>query len=818
MKGNGEGSNSVSLNSKIKCQTVVFCDEECEEQMFKFFTFIDQTDLKYRLSDKFKQFSEGIRKDQEQKKLRHQVALCENLKLFGTCSFPSCPLRHILDGNTGVSNHLPRSGKIKFKIVYIQDVTTYSIELLQHVDTDNKVHEFDHLTDVTQELTDLMSFSKKSIVNPVVGHVYAYYDDSENVYYRCDLLEIDNECVRIKLIDRGTILNIVSVTRLYRLPKEFKDNVKPRKIYDAVLANILPPHKDECFSARSFFHLKTLLEKHDYKNIILTGEVHLQLENTLWLLNVYQEVVLSDRVIPSLQLSRTILQMKLAICNNDHLRRLYTLCDSADIEVPKYERSSVETVNEKVEIEPQWAHLDMEVNEVVLSAAISPDEIYFRLNKYSDLKKFKGPLKKPKYPKLNDVEIGTICLAKDPEGEYSRVIVQNIDADKALCFFVDFGDEIAVEISELKHIHKEFITKLPFQAIQCRLHGVKPILNDWQNDVVDILYDYAMEPYTDIFRTLYIKPCLKEENSLLPRQKRYSVVLKDGFGEKKVLVNNLLIECGLAGSDPEEEITNFDIPESAAEVTDSDDCEEVVNDICRKTEKIEEIFSSTVIGRIIEILSDYLQHLTKISDSPIEKGQSYEPDNAKENNDLNEDDLELFLIQPMEFFNQVIFSGENRNGQSNNLELPKIEAAAPVNYCTPDVLWSQTEKTVKLDIKITDVKEYNLTLTKKQDYELQIMLYEKVDTMQHTSMGPQIRIVLTKAKDIEWPRLILSKQRTRNIHYDVSTIFVKDENKKILEISDKESDSDDDDNIDMMYEVFSDIDSDVDVEIERDSD
>lgn len=101
------------------------------------------------------------------------------------------------------------------------------------------------------------------------------------------------------------------------------------------------------------------------------------------------------------------------------------------------------------------------------------------------------------------------------------------------------------------------------------------------------------------------------------------------------------------------------------------------------------------------------------------------------------------------------------------------------------------------------------------------MLYQKVSSLQHTSMGPQIRVTLTKANSVEWPRLSLSKQRARNIHYDVSTITIKEEvPRKILEFPKMSDDEEelDNDNIDVMYHVVSDLDSDMDADLADDSD
>lgn len=117
-----------------------------------------------------------------------------------------------------------------FKLKYFQ--------LLQYVDDENKVHEYEELTDITEDLTATLRLGRKTIHNPVIGHQYAFYnfDEQEGIYYRCEVLNSEDDCVKIKLIDKGTIISTLP-SRLYRLPKEFDCTVRPRasKLFGASL-------------------------------------------------------------------------------------------------------------------------------------------------------------------------------------------------------------------------------------------------------------------------------------------------------------------------------------------------------------------------------------------------------------------------------------------------------------------------------------------------------------------------------------------------------------------------------------------------------
>ncbi|VEN46583.1 unnamed protein product [Callosobruchus maculatus] len=794
--------------SKIVCQNIVLLDENCQEQLPRYFKYMNSTDMKYRLSDELKAYSEELRDNAESYKIDKRIELCEMLKIFGKCrNTYSCPMRHKIDKSLDVNASLPTHGKIKFKIRNVYDVTNYSIEIIETVDSSGNSVPFTEIPDVTEDLTNAMRISRKRPKEFTLGHLYVYYaaDDLTETFHRCVLMARENETVRIKLIDEGKELSTVLKNRLYKLPKDFGEDKFPRKYPDVYLANLIPPYEDDGFSNKALYILTNTLEKHDYKNIVLTGYVHLQLSNTLWLRNVEEEVVLCDKVVAGFQLTRQILYKELAVVDLNQLDHLHKMCTQAGLVLPKYEVVSVKEVKEE-KITPQWAFLDMEeVQEVIFSSAISPDEMYVRLNKFNDLlytlnKDIQQAIKKPHYPKLKEVKPGTICLAKDPASEdYNRCIVLKNDEQQALCFFVDFGDEAVLPISDLKYLSNEFITKLPFQGIQCKLFGVKPVFEEWSAEVTDLLYEYHTEPHTDIFRSLYVKVCSKEKTTISDYYlNKYSILLKDGFGKKNSLINDLSIDCGLA-LPTGEGLEDFEIPGSLPETEESDEYVDLAKDILEKTEEARE---------------------------------NFKPGEDFQQADFNED-LELFVDDEnlMQFIDQVVNFYRKDNASVFRQELPPIQAAPTVDYLTPELFWYQSDTAVKLTIKVTDVKDYKLTLSKgrilwfraekgKDQYCLKLMLYDHIETMQHTATGLDVRITLIKKNYIEWPRLILAKHKPRNIHYDVSMLQVKEETKRVLqlpkELDDEEEESDND--LDMCYEVYSDMDSDFDQEVPHDSD
>lgn len=155
------------------------------------------------------------------------VEICDYIKLFGKCSEFNCPKRHVLNKNLDIYEDLPKSGHLRFKIVDIFDLTHFSIQLIEHINDQNKVTVY-NIKDITEELTDTLKINKKRMSDPILGHYYSYYCNETELFHRCRLLEIENDSVKIILIDRGKVINTIA-SKLFLLPQEFNVKQYPEK-------------------------------------------------------------------------------------------------------------------------------------------------------------------------------------------------------------------------------------------------------------------------------------------------------------------------------------------------------------------------------------------------------------------------------------------------------------------------------------------------------------------------------------------------------------------------------------------------------------
>lgn len=47
-------------------------------------------------------------------------------------------------------------------------------------------------------------------------------------------------------------------------------------------------------------------------------------------------------------------------------------------------------------------------------------------------------------------------------------------------------------------------------------------------------------------------------------------------------------------------------------------------------------------------------------------------------------------------------------------ELPRMEVAESVDYCTPEVVWYQTETAIRISVKLTETTDCHISLTKNR--------------------------------------------------------------------------------------------------------
>ncbi|KRT83749.1 helicase, partial [Oryctes borbonicus] len=551
------------LNSKFQssnsCKIHVYVSEECSKQYPRLYRFLTQMGLS--LPPKFVELSMNMEMQEEQVKIENNSPVCKRLKLLGKCAKFRCNKRHVLSKKLDIHDWIPNSGIIKFQLLSVQDGTLFGVRLLEYIDTNRNLHKIvDHTEFIRYDLTRDVKNNKIFAINVSVGELYAWLDDETDLYHRCKVLKIFNEfkitkeaChVLVKLIDIGKEKR-VQAGNLCMLPSYYV-SLPPQSI-DAYLANVLPLDEDEHWCAHIKNQVLGIMNSVDgtRERCYFSGRILLQIGETLWLddIKLQEDLQYSNDVITIFSLKKKMLEKQLCSDRNEQLHGLYTICKNCNITLPNYEVKKLPEVRRTKQVKPQWAYLEDGYNVVYFCSADSPTKFYVRQEKYHKIfqqlqNEIQQMILKPFYPETKDVLVNHCYLAQDPNGdEYGRVIVRNIQGKMVDCFFVDFGDSTYIQKDELKFLPDNTIMRLPFQAIECTLFGVKPVLDSWPDEATDVLYDHCFEANTNIYKNLYVKQ-FKSIQSEHKGRNVYSVVVVDYVFEKPIFLNNVLVDCGFA--------------------------------------------------------------------------------------------------------------------------------------------------------------------------------------------------------------------------------------------------------------------------------
>ncbi|KAF5294773.1 hypothetical protein FQA39_LY00257 [Lamprigera yunnana] len=703
------------------CKVHIFVDK-CSDKVFpKLLQLL--TRLQVTPPPNFQTLYENTIYVKEQKKIKMKIELCRNFKLFGNCAQVQCKMRHVISKDLDYSNDLPQNGVIKFKIIGVQDVTHFTIQLLTHIDIDGNIHKFETNDDLEISLKKALNSLNISENDVKLNCLYVYSNNEH--YKRCvvtNILSVTSANVSIYCLDTGEVMD-VAYSSLYVLPKEFH-NIPPQVVY-VHLADLVPPDSDDTWS----FYSKNVVEEilHNASCTIedgsyALGTILLKLGNELWLNNIKLYVAMDTTKLTLNKLNlRNVLLEKRLVERREILSDLYKACVNVNIELPSYDTHTITAKIKMKQVLPQWAQLDeTKTVEVYIALVDSPSLFYVRLKKFHELflqlqNEIQEAVAKPFYPSISEVFVDKCYLAKDPVGStYARVIVKEIKDEVVTVFFVDYGDFTIANKSELKHLSDELIKKLPFQCIQCHLYGVQPVRNGWQFSVTDKLLELSYEPDSDYYRTFRVRSCVTETCKGTGRRK-YSVILVDTLNNN-VMINQLLIDYG--------------------------DAVESINES---------------LNEKISLFNDK------------------DEENLKTSRSMEFNDPVFFIKNRR---GERTASPKHTNSTRTRPELPPSLALPPSDYSTPNICWYQTETNIYIRILLPNENEYTLSVIRgkllffcttydEKIYKFNLYLYNYVERNFHPTLsGPFIEVTLKKREQIQWPRLIRSTQKIQFIKYD----------------------------------------------------
>ncbi|KAJ2939345.1 hypothetical protein O0L34_g13444 [Tuta absoluta] len=587
------------FNTQKKAVKIKILLEDCNvEQLPKILHFIKRctSEVPTALDDICKQ----ILIEKDNMKAQHLVPICDRLLTLGECpEFWHCQDRHaVVKKCDEPQDWVPREGLITFKILHYHSAVHYSARLLENT-TNEQTKKYPSKNYSVMSVKISMYFGRESNRRlhgePKVGDICAI-SVKQNFFVRCQVVKLlsyyENRKpnnVLVKLIDEEKYEKTKDVY-LYNLPEEFK-KVQTHVVHVRI-ANLQPKDKDITFSDLAKNELQKITD--DEEDLYMRGQIALTIGNCIILESVEvcrdlstlgQTVVLND--------FKKILLEKHAIVNEENIKKLKRLCLESGMEVAneKAPKAVEATKPGKNPPKPQWAHLEKDDLSAVLFASVeNPSTFFVRLVKFEgpcstlvkDIQKYVAENKE----ELLSVSQGDIVLAKLPDDDmFERARIDAIiNEDKVKCFFVDQGDWREVTRQNLMPLSEKLVTQLPFQAIECRLIGVRPPGEDWTEFATN-WFSNCFEDSNGDLKQIFAKYFTKEKAQYTGGHK-YGVVLVDTNSNQDVIINNLILEVNLAQEEEGEieylnelEFKNesVEIPKELSDMEDADDSWEKVS-------------------------------------------------------------------------------------------------------------------------------------------------------------------------------------------------------------------------------------------------
>ncbi|XP_073965068.1 putative ATP-dependent RNA helicase TDRD12 isoform X1 [Choristoneura fumiferana] len=769
------------------------------------------------------------------------VPICGNLLALGECpDFWYCRERHTFsETHDEPKEWMPTDGTITFKILHYQTAVLYSARLLSNIKKGGTRKYLQ--TYSTLSLKMGMYFSqdanRKLHGIPKIGDVCAV-SIKENFFVRCQVVDIINKYrtgnpnhVLIKLIDEEKLETSRDIY-LYHLPKELKDI--ETYVVQVRLAGLVPKDKDITFSDLAKYQLTKAVDINE--DVYMRGKVVMTVGNQIFVDNIYvcQDLSSLNEIVVKNNFKEMLEPHSVPFPDHIKMTKSSLLFD-AEASTDNTDFEELEEVKPLKEVpKAQWAHLNREdLSLVYFTSAIDPSSFFVRLAKFEDTmvglnKDIDKYLEEKPGPLLN-VKENDIVLAKFPDNEcFERARVDLISGNKAKIFFVDYGDWREVPLKHLIEIPDKFITRLPFQAIECRLIGVRPVGDNWTDFSTNWLCDRCDR---EILQELYVKHFSSDKADYTGGTK-YAVVLIDTNDEENVVYNNLMIKLNLAA--PIEDEMNILDNLDFTEATKSSKIEDEWSNVDEETPVTKDNKKSNQLLRSVPLMADddsdsdrwsfnmpqeimnafkgapTNDYKTKPeSKSANSKSADVKPTDSNKiiikttkpkskSADSPNDKVEKVSNEPMLSDYEVIAPPKIQELDSDDLssaesQNTKSELLKEVSQGRkPKILWKQNKLDVTLKIMLIGVEKYEINFLERAidfsanvndtSYSFNFELYGVIDKNKcsHSNKGQYLLVKLVKLAQLNWLSLTRKSCVGKWIVYDVDSLDMSSDEEEVV--------------------------------------
>lgn len=791
-----ENYASIFKNNKSDIKIKILFDDNNVEQLPKILHFIKRCTLD--VPPFLEEISSNVKTEKDLTKAEKLVPICRRLLTLGKCpDYWNCSERHsIFKKFDSPKPCLPKEGIITFRILHYHSAVNYSARLSSCSIKGNvtKYPQTYSLLSLKMGMYYSKEANRKLHGDPKVGDICAV-TQKQNLFVRCQVARKHKveagktSYFLINLIDEETYENVPD-TSLYYLPDEFKNF--DTHVVTVFLANLMPHDKDVTFSKLALDQLKRITDENP--QLYMRGQITMVIGNTIFVntLEACQDLSSLEEVVVKSDFRKELLDRH-AIPHPDHIASLRKVCDY-EYDIPTEIVEPIQFSNNPVKalLKGRWAHLESDgFSSVFFMYAENPSQFFVRLIKFEkcmttliqDIRKYVNENPEP----VESLNIGDIVLAEFPDDntcERARIDTSVIN-DKVKCFFVDQGEWRDVSIKKIYPITEKLITQLPFQAIECRLVGIKPLGDTWTDFSTNFFVDSCFNS-VDKHKQLFTKYFTKEKAEFTEGHK-YGVVLIDTYSDEDVILNQMMVDMNLAEDNDEIELLDdLGFERKSEESSDSDidvEPEETINKIDRSylvddynTEK--QYIPNNIPNCRSSVHLEGLDNSFDDSEFEVVGGEF-----AKMFSVPLAQVVSITELADTEW-NETVLASPIETSEPPSNTTPKLNISADIDQVSrPQLLWRQNKNNVTIKIKLI-AKDYDLVIKErymkfnaevnniKYGFDFELYGVVKLQKCFHCNKGQYILVRLWKMMETEWLTLTRLNKFSKWITYDMDCIDV----------------------------------------------
>jgi len=671
------------------------------------------------ITDGLELFHQATRLSRAKQSLTAGSPLCTTLATRGSC-VDSCTARHFIHVDVDSPPETEKvEGIVMFSVLFVETPVVYWVRL-QNMETASNYQRLVmsmaryFANPVNRKPLDVLERGKLVAAAGTDG-VFKRVR-LENTVYKVKGSVHYLESVEVFMVDSG-VKETVQLTDLSELPDHLGADHYPTIAKRVIVGGLMAMDSDSDWGVQSTMYVSSAMESQGNAEVVCRGRVLLHMSDTIWVdrCQVLIRQPTLGKFVCSFETVSWLVKEGFASTCVDQMKHLFAMADKAGIlRASPCEVSLESSIDEEGPACPiRTAHLPKdEVVTVYMSECFSPYLFYVhRVAFIESLNRLEKDItdwieKECLFISNYKPNVGEVIAVKQEEDSfYNRAKVLEVLGTKQVSddkselrlhdmykvFLVDVGITLEVNCNEIAECRVDFINRLPFQAIPCRLTDICPLSAQWEKEVGDRLFNMTRDNDTD---EPLVLECLVDDKI----DDLYCVKLKLKHGGE---IAQELVEHSYAQwiDTSAESGFNSDENELVTEIADKEEDWEMSNGMLDDVINMKELYAATKEG-----CEQYLEE--NLGDIPSKSKPISVPSTTTSVTCPVR--LDSSHKCPVDLPSASILSGHTKC----NISVPHIE-------------WSQDHSTIFLKVSVNSVRDINPGQVhiglKEQELQVQVL-------------------------------------------------------------------------------------------------